>query len=118
MTHSPTRRTVLTGAASAATLAALARPATATGPAPAASTPGPSSTLPTWATGHVALFFAAHQDDELLQMGSQVRADVEAGHQVVVVNCSDGSASVARAGRVAQRLGYVPRPVRPRDGHA
>lgn len=108
MTPSPTRRTVLTGAASAATLAALARPATATGPAPVASTPGPSSTLPTWGTGHVALFFAAHQDDELLQMGSQVRADVEAGHQVVVVNCSDGSASVARAGRVAQRLGYVP----------
>ena len=33
---------------------------------------------------------------------------MEAGHQVVVVNCSDGSASGARAGRVAQRLGYVP----------
>lgn len=108
MTPSPTRRTVLTGAASAATLAALTRPATATGPAPAASTPGPSSTPPTWGTGQVALFFAAHQDDELLQMGSQIRADVEAGHHVMVVNCSDGSASGARAGRVAQRLGYVP----------
>ncbi|WP_374929465.1 PIG-L deacetylase family protein [Kytococcus sedentarius] len=109
MSSSPTRRTLLLGAASSAALAATAVPAAAAPrTALGTSTPPPAPALPTWGTSRVALFFAAHQDDELLQMGSQVRADVEAGHQVVVVNCSDGSASGARTGRLARQLGFVP----------
>ena len=42
------------------------------------------------------LYFAPHQDDELLTMGLDICDSVAAGHEVHVVLCSDGSASGVR----------------------
>lgn len=120
MSPHPSRRAILSAAVSTTGVLALGGPAIAiASTAPATVRPREPVPQSTWSTSRVGLFFSAHQDDELLQMGSQVRADVEAGHHVVLVNCADGSASGARTGRLAQKLGYVPSVedmVRQRDG--
>lgn len=51
-----------------------------------------------------AVFVVAHQDDELLSMGSSIRQHAEAGRHVVVVLVTDGSGTVARK-RLSERLG-------------
>ena len=42
-------------------------------------------------------YFAPHQDDELTNLGAAICADVEQGHEVYCVLCTDGAASGARA---------------------
>lgn len=104
----PTRRSLLKGSMTAPWLtgAALTPAAHAAADHPAARATAVSA--PTWGGQQVALFLSAHQDDELLQMGSQIRADLLAGHRVVVVNCVDGRASGARTASLARHLGYTP----------
>ncbi len=42
------------------------------------------------------LYFSPHQDDELLTMGVDIASSVQAGHNVHVILCTDGSASGVR----------------------
>lgn len=42
------------------------------------------------------LFFVPHQDDEVLTLGVGIRSHVEAGHNVHVILCTDGSGSIVR----------------------
>lgn len=41
-------------------------------------------------------YFSPHQDDELLNLGAAMCRDIDAGHQVFCVLCTDGGASGAR----------------------
>lgn len=64
----------------------------------------PSATArpPGW---HRAVYVAAHQDDEVLSMGSSIVEHVAAGNNEVIVVCAtDGSATAARH-KVSARLG-------------
>jgi len=54
-----------------------------------------------------AVFVVAHQDDELLTMGSAIRQHVEEGRHVVVVVATDGANTIARY-RLEKKLGYLP----------
>ena len=72
-----TRRTLLAGLASAPLLSCT--------PVAAVAAPLPA-----------AVFVAAHQDDELLSMGSAIAAAVDQGRQTVVICATDGSATAAR----------------------
>jgi LmbE family N-acetylglucosaminyl deacetylase len=40
-----------------------------------------------------AIFFSPHQDDEVLSMGASLKEHVQAGREVIVVLCTDGSGS-------------------------
>lgn len=60
--------------------------------------PSPASTAAT------VVFVAAHQDDELLFMGSSIVSHVQSGHNVIVVPSTDGRASRARS-TLSKRLG-------------
>ena len=82
-----TRRTLLaTPLALAPTLAA-----------PAAGGSGPATVV----------YVAAHQDDETLSMGSSIAEHVDAGHDVLVVAATDGSATGSGRRSVEKRLGPV-----------
>lgn len=45
---------------------------------------------------HTVFYFAPHQDDELTNFGAAICADLDAGHEVFCVLCTDGGASGAR----------------------
>ena len=58
--------------------------------------PAPAASVPT------SVFVVAHQDDEILSMGSGIRQHTEIGRVVVIV-ATDGAATAARH-KVADRL--------------
>ena len=64
------------------------------------------SVSPVEATSNVVVFVAAHQDDELLSMGSSIVSHVQAGYRVYVIPATDGQATGARF-KVAERLGRL-----------
>ena len=47
-------------------------------------------------TGKTMLYFAPHQDDELLSMGIDICNSIRKGYEVHVILCSDGSRSCVR----------------------
>lgn len=84
------RRAALTAAAASPVLAAAAPAAAARAAAP----PPPVTNV----------FVHAHQDDELLSLGPEIKAHADAGQAVAVVCATDGAATWTRS-EIARRLG-------------
>lgn len=100
------RRSLMAGALGTTALAALYGVGRAA--ADATQKDGTAAASPPWGGSRTSVYLVAHQDDELLFLGSQIRRQILQGVTVHVVLCTDGSGAPERTTVIAEAIGRVP----------